>query len=95
MNLVDEVRKACLNPEFRSRFKANPRICLKELGYILNDDIEISVLEDKPKIMHLILPIDGWLNLPEARDLDKISGVGSGVCNNSGSSHTCCYVTDI
>ena len=92
MILADLVRRASLDPEFKQRFTSNPRGSLKELGYILKDGIELRVLEDTPQVMHVILPIDGWVDVPDAKEADRIAGINSGVCNSSASSHTCCYV---
>lgn len=93
MIIADIVRRASLDPEFRDRFRSDPRGSLKELGYVLNDGIELRVMEDTPKVMHVTLPIDGWVNVPDSKEADRIAGMNSGVCNTSASSHTCCYVT--
>jgi len=45
------------NPDFRERFKDEPRAVLTEIvGEELPDDIEIVVVENGPKTFHIVLP---------------------------------------
>lgn len=45
------------NPDFRERFKDEPRAVLTEiLGEELPEDIEIVVVENGPKTFHIVLP---------------------------------------
>ena len=92
MIIVDAVRRACLDPEFRERFKLDPRGCLKELGFEINENIEVNVFEDSPTSMNIVLPIDGWIESFDENEADRVIAPRSGVCKASYSSPGCCYV---
>lgn len=50
------VQDAIANEELRRRFVAAPRQTLAEHGVALPDGLDVQVLENTDKVMHLVLP---------------------------------------
>jgi len=51
------VRRAIEDPEFRERLFADPASAIEEaVGLSVPDDVEIIVVENGPKMFHLVLP---------------------------------------
>jgi hypothetical protein len=74
---------------FRDKLKSDPKGTLeKELGGSLPDDVKISVLEETPKQVYVVLPAQGSKELSS----DELSGVAGGGCW-IGASAGCYFVT--
>jgi hypothetical protein len=48
--------RAWSDEEFKSRLKQDPRKVLEDEGWDVPSDIRLKVVENKPDVMHLILP---------------------------------------
>ncbi len=81
---IDELRieiivRAWKDPEFKARLLKSPRVAFKEMGAELPDEIEVRVVEDKPKTMTFVLPrAVANVNELSDRDLQKLAG---GACH--------------
>ena len=61
------------DPDFRARLVADPRTALKDtLGIDLGDDVTVSVLEDSPSRVHVVIPaVDDSL---EEAEMESVVG---------------------
>ncbi len=50
------VARAWSDEDFKQRLLLNPRAVLAEHGLEMPEDMEVQVMEDGPKVRHLILP---------------------------------------
>ena len=81
--------RAAEDKAFRDQLKSEPRQTLeRELGGNLPDDIKITVLEETPKQVYLVLPAVGSKELTT----EELAGVAGGGCW-IGASGGCYFVT--
>ncbi|HNW92557.1 MAG TPA: NHLP leader peptide family RiPP precursor [bacterium] len=68
---------------FKQRLLANPKATISEvLGISIPDDVAVTVLEEKPNQLYIVLPVNpADIELP-VELLDKVAGGGSG-CSGS------------
>ncbi|BAF60466.1 hypothetical protein PTH_2285 [Pelotomaculum thermopropionicum SI] len=78
------VKKAWSDKEFKKALISAPRETLAGLGAKIPEAIEIKVVEESPKVVYLVLPV----NPDELTDsqLDKVSG---GFCIMETTNETC------
>jgi hypothetical protein len=50
------VRRAMKDPVVRKRFLETPKEVLAEAGVVLPEELEVTVLENTDKVIHLVLP---------------------------------------
>ena len=75
------ISKAADDSEFRASLIADPKAVINtELGIEIPDGVSVSVVEDTPTAVHLVLPPDSQLS-PEV--LEEISG-GQTYCESNG-----------
>jgi len=67
------VAKAWADPDFKTKLLADPKTVLKENGLEFPQDVEILVVENTDKIVHLILPPEPAEQLSE-EELEKVAG---------------------
>ena len=51
------IAKAWSDPAFKARLKADPAGVLKAAGVPIPRDMKISVVENTPEVMHMVLPL--------------------------------------
>ena len=83
MNSVEEVReylitKAGEDSEFRASLLSEPKAAIaNEFGVTIPDGVNISVHEDNPSNVHLVLPPSGELDLELLKDVSAAQGPGT------------------
>jgi hypothetical protein len=67
--------KAWQDESFKQELLNNPKLTLEKEGINLPDDIEIKVVEEKPSLVYIVLPINpaGSSELSES-ELEAIAG---------------------
>jgi Nitrile hydratase, alpha chain len=81
--------RAAEDAAFRQQLKSDPRGTLeREIGGSLPPDVKISVMEETPKQVFLVLPAAGSKELTT----DELAGVAGGGCW-IGASNGCYFVT--
>ena len=69
------VAKAWADPDFKAKLLADPKTVLKENGLEFPEDVELRVVENTDKLVHLILPPEPTGQLSE-EELEKVAGGG-------------------
>ena len=84
--LGDLIMKAWEDETFKQRLVENPRVLLEEHGINVPDDVEVVVVENTPKRIHVVLPSEPRYSLcePDSAGLDfgLIRGAVSVSCWN-------------
>lgn len=53
------VRRAWADPEFKARLLADPKAALgEELGVALPERLQVEVVEERPDLLCIVLPVD-------------------------------------
>jgi hypothetical protein len=71
--LAAVIQKCAKDKAFKRRFVADPKGVLAEEGLLVSDQVELKVVEDTPKVVHLVLPLEASGELSDA-DLAKVAG---------------------
>lgn len=50
------IAKCWADPEFKARLLADPRATLAAEGFNVPDSIEVLVMENTPRVVHMVLP---------------------------------------
>jgi len=73
------IARAWSDGSFKERFISNPRAVLNEYEIIVPAGVEVTVVEQTDKVMHIVLPLkpgEKWLIKPiMSEDTDEISCV--------------------
>jgi hypothetical protein len=68
------LQQAAKDPAFREALKANPRQALSSLSIPIPADLELSVVEESPTHLYLVLPVESS-ELSEDELLDVTGGI--------------------
>lgn len=71
--LAAVIGKCAKDKTFKRRFVADPKGVLAEEGILVSDEVELKVVEDTAKVVHLVLPLEASGELSDA-DLAKVAG---------------------
>ena len=72
MTREEIIKKAQSDKDFKKALLDNPKETLGQLGVQVPEEVEVKVVEESPKVVYLVLPV----NLDELTDeqLDAVSG---------------------
>ena len=81
------ILKAWEDEEFKQKLLANPRaVYAQEFGYQLPDNLKFEVIEETLDAIKIVLPVNPFLQIPEAElseeILDAITGGNWNMNNN-------------
>lgn len=69
------VKKAQSDKGLRKALVDNPKETLGQLGVKVPEDVEVKVVEESPKVVYLVLPVN-----PDELTEEQLDGVSGGIC---------------
>lgn len=71
------VRKAMDDPTFKAKLKEQPKAAFAEEGLQIPEDMSVTVFENTPSQLHIVLPVDPATTELSDADLENIPGGGN------------------
>ena len=62
------IAQAWSDEDYKARLLTSPKAVLKEAGLNISDEIEVEVMQDTPKLSHVVLPV------PPPKSVDDVKG---------------------
>jgi|SRR5688572_14406859 len=78
------VVKAVADEKFKMRLLANPSAVLKEHGLEIPPGIQVKIVEDSDKVVHLTLPANSSTNELSEDELENVAGGCTSVIKSIG-----------
>jgi hypothetical protein len=91
--LNEWTERAARDPQFRQELQRDPKgVVERELGVQLPANMQISVLEESPDQMYLLLPQrQAEVGALSDEQLESVAGGWSATCNTMLSERSCCH----
>lgn len=74
LDLSRVIPRAWADESFLQLLKSEPRNALRELGYELPSDVEVSVIEDTQSKIHVVIPVSPLKQSPIVDSLEPQGG---------------------